>query len=208
MRFRVRPQDLAEVTNAYENRLFGPDFEATPDQIAHWLRSPMFFWAVAIDDRGPPDVGSVLGTLSILVTTVHSFEQLVRGHIRENDLQPWYAASSDIPIAYFCSYTLRKAGAGAYLFKLAGNYLSALKTEHDIELGGVFSIGATPAGARHLCRSGIDRSAGTYAGRYPILEGRHDSALSNFWQKLLRRPAPVRKRSIPTEGRLEGLQAA
>lgn len=182
MKLFVRPWHLARLLNAYENRVYGPDFAVTLEDLGGWTASPFFFWSCCSNLDVPQGTSDFAGSLSILLTSKRHALQLIAGERKEQELEPWNPVGGDEPAYYFCSYTAFQPGAGRYQFAAALAYFGHLRSGlPQVEF--VFGVAATQGGARHLCQAGMGRTDGWYKDRYPIQTGLAPQ-LSLFWRTL------------------------
>lgn len=185
----MQNERLAALTNAYENRLYGPDFETRIEDIASWLASPMFFWSVCSEKAIPTRPEDILGSLSILAVPERDAEALLGGQIRESDLRPWDPRSGERPALYFCSYSVSVAGAGRQQFHFAREYFEKMACFNRLPPVMAFSIAATDGGAAHLEQSGFVAECGSYLGKYAFYRAMHNSdrRLARIWASMLQR---------------------
>lgn len=184
----MQNERLAALTNFYENRLYGRDFETRLADIASWLASPMFFWSICSERPLPTRPEDIVGALSILAVPESDAVALLTAEIRESDLRPWDAASGESAALYFCSYSVSAAGSGRRQFRLAQDYFERMACFDRSPPVMAFSIAATPGGAVHLEQSGFVAESRLYLGKYPFYIARcsRERQLARIWASMLR----------------------
>ena len=198
MIIHAQNERLAAITNAYENQLYGGDFEVRLPDIESWLTSPMFYWSICSNKALPTRLEDIQGSLSILAVSEGDATALLANQIREADLRPWIPSSGERGALYFCSYSLAVAGAGRQQFRLAQDYFAKMTCFDLSPPVMAFSIAATEGGATHLERSGFFAVSGSYLGKYAIYRAgcSHKRQLSRVWAALLRCEMNTNSRSL------------
>jgi hypothetical protein len=178
----------SEIT-ARENDYFGSDFEWSVESTDKWLRSGAMFDA-AVSRTAPDGSRRLLGLASVLITGRESYERLLKGEIREQELLPWFMEGPEpTPMLYFATILSDRP---EYLAPLYQNLLldvEAYLQANQLSIHSGFSIAAGPAGFQHLSKNGFVPTGGWhYLHRYHFMRIDAHSAKTDFWRRLLVAP--------------------
>ena len=179
-------RELIPQLNDFENMVFGPDFSCECAHIQPWVDSGCLLYS-AVTGEAVAGQRRILSVLSVFITTSRDRDRMLRGEIRDFDLEPWTAGPpSAQPTIYLSSVV---SAAPHHLSAMYDSLLRdtvEFRDAHRIAFHSGFAIATGAAGSRHMARSGFRLLEGCkYRGSYDLMVIDARSAAAAFWCGLL-----------------------
>ncbi len=131
-----------------------------------WYESQFAFRNITLNETG-----SVSGYCSLVLTNAATYQNILQGAIRENQMPPWQAGEYGLPYLYWASLIVENRTHAPYLIKSIFGEVAEIARKWELLITHVYSIAFTKVSERLMRRYFFER-AGTYregGHEYPVM---------------------------------------